>query len=91
MKNILVTGGCGFIGTNFVYYMLSNPDFNGRIINIDKLTYAGRKDNLQDVESDKRYRFFNEDIIKTGLKIPEGIKVEALFPIGYEQGKTKRK
>ena len=46
MKNILVTGGCGFIGTNFIYYMLSNPDFDGRIINIDKLTYAGNPENL---------------------------------------------
>ncbi len=46
MQNILVTGGCGFIGTNFIYYMLSNPEFEGRIINIDKLTYAGNPQNL---------------------------------------------
>ena len=46
MQNILVTGGCGFIGTNFIYYMLSNTEFRGRIINVDKLTYAGNPDNL---------------------------------------------
>jgi dTDP-glucose 4,6-dehydratase len=64
MQNILVTGGCGFIGTNFIYYMLSNPDFNGRIINVDKLTYAGNPDNLLLAEKkfSKRYIFQKADI-----------------------------
>ncbi|MGD2186899.1 MAG: GDP-mannose 4,6-dehydratase, partial [Desulfobacterales bacterium] len=64
MKNILVTGGCGFIGTNFIYYLLSNPDFEGRIINIDKLTYAGNLENLTAVENEfpERYTFMQADI-----------------------------
>ena len=41
MNNILVTGGCGFIGANFIRYLMSETAFSGRIINMDKLTYAG--------------------------------------------------
>ena len=44
MKNVLVTGGACFIGSNFVHHMLKNHDYN--IINIDSLTYAGNLDNL---------------------------------------------
>ena len=64
MQNILVTGGCGFIGTNFIYYMLSNTEFSGRIINVDKLTYAGNPDNLTAAEKKyaKRYIFQKADI-----------------------------
>ena len=50
MKNLLVTGGCGFIGTGFIRYLLLHSDFDGRIINVDKLTYAGNPDNLADIE-----------------------------------------
>ena len=64
MQNILVTGGCGFIGTNFIYYLLSNPDFDGRIINVDKLTYAGNLENLIAAENEftERYIFIQADI-----------------------------
>ena len=64
MKNILVTGGCGFIGTNFIRYLLSNPEFDGRVINIDKLTYAGNLKNLISVEKKfrERYIFIQADI-----------------------------
>ena len=64
MNNILVTGGCGFIGTNFIYYMLVESDFEGRIINIDKLTYAGNLENLRPVEKEfpERYVFIQADI-----------------------------
>jgi len=59
--NILVTGGCGFIGSNFIHYMLSKYPYN--IINLDKLTYAGNLENLKDIEDDKRYTFIKGDII----------------------------
>jgi dTDP-glucose 4,6-dehydratase len=64
MKNLLVTGGCGFIGTGFIRYLLSNSDFNGRIINVDKITYAGNPDNLADIEKSnpERYVFMKADI-----------------------------
>jgi dTDP-glucose 4,6-dehydratase len=60
MKTILVTGGAGFIGTNFVYYMLNKYDYN--IINLDKLTYAGNLDNLAPLEKEKRHEFVKGDI-----------------------------
>ena len=62
MNNILVTGGCGFIGTNFIMYMLNNHPCN--IVNLDKLTYAGNRDNLREYENFPRvnYRFFRGDI-----------------------------
>lgn len=64
MQNILVTGGCGFIGTNFIFYMLSAADYKGRIINVDKLTYAGNPDNLVAAEKKfkERYIFHQADI-----------------------------
>jgi dTDP-glucose 4,6-dehydratase len=64
MKNMLVTGGCGFIGANFVRYILEESDFTGRIINVDKLTYAGNPENLKDIRErfPDRYLFFKADI-----------------------------
>ena len=63
-KNLLITGGCGFIGSNFIRYLIGNPDFSGRIINVDKLTYAGNPENLADIASafSGRYIFQNVDI-----------------------------
>jgi len=65
MTKYLITGGMGFIGSNFIRYMLQkHPD--ARIVNLDKLTYAGNPENLKDVVKDKRnrdkYRFIKGDI-----------------------------
>jgi dTDP-glucose 4,6-dehydratase len=61
MKNILVTGGAGFIGSNFVQLMLSKYD-DVNIVVFDKLTYAGNLDNLIPVEENPRYHFYQGDI-----------------------------
>ncbi|MBI4133785.1 dTDP-glucose 4,6-dehydratase, partial [Candidatus Uhrbacteria bacterium] len=58
---ILVTGGAGFIGSNFIHYMLREHD-DVEILNFDKLTYAGNLENLRDVEHDPRYTFYRGDI-----------------------------
>lgn len=63
--NILVTGGAGFIGSNFIKFMLSN--FKYRIINLDNLTYAGRLSNLQDVSNNSNYHFVKGDICNRDL------------------------
>lgn len=56
MMNVLVTGGCGFIGSNFIRHILKRyPDC--RVINLDDLTYAGNLDNLRDIKEDDRYTF----------------------------------
>ena len=58
---ILVTGGAGFIGSNFIRYALSNhPDWH--VTNLDKLTYAGNLENLRDIEGNPRYLFIKGDI-----------------------------
>lgn len=61
MKTYLVTGGAGFIGSNFIEYMLKKYS-DIRIINIDKLTYAGNLENLKTVENNKNYSFYEIDI-----------------------------
>ena len=59
--DILVTGGSGFIGSNFIRHILEKyPDY--RVINLDKLTYAGNPDNLKDVEDNPNYLFVRGDI-----------------------------
>jgi len=58
---ILITGGAGFIGSNFVLYMLNKyPQY--KVVNVDALTYAGNLENLSDIEADGRYRFVKADI-----------------------------
>jgi dTDP-glucose 4,6-dehydratase len=64
MKNVLVTGGAGFIGSNFIHYLLKT-DQHVKIINLDALTYAGSLENLQDISEDPRYVFVHGDICNT--------------------------
>jgi len=66
MRTILVTGGAGFIGSNFINYMLSGRD-DVKIVNLDKLTYAGNPENLKQSEKNKNYTFVKGDICNTEL------------------------
>ena len=66
MKTYLVTGCAGFIGSNFVHYMLEkHADI--RLVNLDKLTYAGNLENLKDIEGDPRHIFVQGDICDKAL------------------------
>lgn len=66
MKNILVTGGSGFIGSHLVRLLVNNyPNYN--IINLDKLTYAGNPENLKDIDSKSNYAFEKVDIVDANL------------------------
>jgi dTDP-glucose 4,6-dehydratase len=69
MVEVLVTGGAGFIGSNFVRYALQHhPDW--RITTLDKLTYAGRRENLHDVMHDPRHTFVHGDICEAPVARP---------------------
>lgn len=81
MATILVTGGAGFIGSNFVRYVLRHRP-NDRVINLDKLTYAGNLANLRDVEQDPRYTFVYGDIADAGVVgycMEQGVSVVVNF------------
>ena len=62
MKKILVTGGAGFIGSNFIQYILDHQKDQVLLVNLDALTYAGNLENLKAVEQDARYRFVKGDV-----------------------------
>jgi dTDP-glucose 4,6-dehydratase len=68
MKNVMVTGGCGFIGVNLIRYMFEDLSFEGRIINVDKLTYAANPLSLKDIADKQgdRYVFCRADISDRG-------------------------
>lgn len=76
MRTLLVTGGAGFIGSNFIHYVLSEHE-DVRVVNLDKLTYAGNLQNLKNIENDPRYLFVQGDIadrkLIDGLLQEEGI------------------
>lgn len=79
MKNLMVTGGAGFIGANFVLYMLQKyPAY--RIVVYDKLTYAGNLDNLLTVQADPRYHFVQGDICDVAL-VEQTIQEQAIDTI----------
>ncbi|HRI47165.1 MAG TPA: dTDP-glucose 4,6-dehydratase [Ignavibacteriaceae bacterium] len=66
MKNILVTGGAGFIGSNYINHILKERD-DYFIVNLDKLTYAGNLENLKESENNPRYKFVKGDITNSEL------------------------
>ena len=63
MRTYLVTGGAGFIGSNYIHYMFRKYDNEIRIINVDALTYAGNLENLKDIENRDNYTF-----IRSGME-----------------------
>jgi dTDP-glucose 4,6-dehydratase len=65
-KNILITGGAGFIGSNFIPYFLEKYK-SYSVVNLDLLTYAGNLENLREVESNERYKFVKGDILNREL------------------------
>ncbi|MBL8994658.1 MAG: GDP-mannose 4,6-dehydratase, partial [Spirochaetia bacterium] len=67
-KRVLVTGGAGFIGVNFIRHLFHKTTFKGDLLNLDALTYAGNPHSLADIEKDfsGRYRFFHADILDKG-------------------------
>ena len=62
MRTYLVTGGAGFIGSNYIHYMFDKYGSDIRIINVDKLTYAGNLENLKDLEDNPHYIFIKADV-----------------------------
>ena len=84
-KTILVTGGAGFIGSNFIRYMVKKyPEYN--IINLDKLTYAGNLENLKSIEDKPNYKFIKGDIADTRIigEIFSSGKIDAVVNFAAE-------
>jgi len=79
LQNLLIAGGAGFIGSNFVRYVLTKyPDY--RVVVYDKLTYAGNLDNLKDLQDDPRYAFVKGDVCD-GTKVNETMQQHAIDTI----------
>ena len=70
MKKYLVTGGAGFIGSNFIHYLFEKYGDDVRVVNLDKLTYAGNLDNLRDIEKKAHYTFVKGDICHADVVDP---------------------
>ncbi|MEE8347412.1 MAG: dTDP-glucose 4,6-dehydratase [Dehalococcoidia bacterium] len=80
---ILVTGGCGFIGSNFILHLLDR--YQGcQVVNLDKLTYASNPANLRDVDSDTRYRFQQGDICDAAIVNQLMAEVDVVFNFAAE-------
>ena len=85
MKNIVVTGGLGFIGSNFIRLLLKDGGFE-KIINYDKLTYAGNPENLQDLEDHNLYEFVHADIcdLKKVSEVFEEFQIDGVVNFAAE-------
>ncbi|MFA5014465.1 MAG: dTDP-glucose 4,6-dehydratase [Actinomycetota bacterium] len=84
-KTILVTGGAGFIGSNFIHYMFRKyPEY--KIINLDKLTYAGNPENLKNIENSPNYKFIKGDIADRKIvdEIFKSRKIDAVVNFAAE-------
>lgn len=89
MHNVVITGGAGFIGANFIHFLFGNPSFSGKVLNIDKLTYAGNRDSLQEIETrygDSRYFFAQIDICDTAkvAALLEGFQPDTIINFAAE-------
>jgi dTDP-glucose 4,6-dehydratase len=85
MKNILVTGGLGFIGSNFIRLLLKSGEFD-QVINFDKQTYAGNPQNLQDLEQENSYHFIKADVCDGNavFQVLEDYEVDAVVNFAAE-------
>ena len=88
MENLVVTGGAGFIGSNFIRYVFERTDFQGRIINLDKLTYAGNPENLADLalRKDRRYELATIDLVNPTAvcQLLESQKIDTICHLAAE-------
>ena len=88
-RNILITGGAGFIGSNLIRYIFEKTDFDGKVVNLDKLTYAGNPLNIADIEAregGKRYFFEHADICDTenNIRIMKEHEIDAVIHLAAE-------
>lgn len=84
-KTLLITGGAGFIGSNFIHYIIKKyPEY--KIINLDKLTYAGNLENLKDIENNSNYKFIKGDIADKKIvdEIFKSRKIDAVVNFAAE-------
>ena len=86
LTSVLVTGGAGFIGSTFVRHLLAQPDFAGRVVNLDALTYAGHRANLEGLADEPRHRFVHGDIrdADTVRRLFEDEAVDAVVHLAAE-------
>lgn len=85
MKNVLVTGGAGFIGSNFIHFLFEHEP-ECQIHNLDVLTYSGSLENLRDIEKEPRYHFIKGDIcdIKNDFRVLEQNKIDTIIHFAAE-------
>ena len=84
---IFVSGGYGFIGSNFILNQINSKSNNDQILNYDKLTYAGNIDNLKSLENNKNYTFVKADICNSKLlyNVIDKFKPTKLFILQLNQ------
>lgn len=83
MSTYLISGGCGFIGSNFILRLLRDRP-EAKVINLDKLTYAGNQDNLREIESDEGYRFVQGDVCDPDLTAELAAKADYIVHFAAE-------